>query len=369
MPQLRSNPSAGLAPDVTGDAALNLGTLNPIPTPRKSPPVFALPDISSADATQHLVFHAGGDSGGTNQQTQEKLAAAMATDAPLGQSPAFLLHLGDVVYGASKDAEYLDRFYRAYAGYPNPIVAVPGNHDGEVRSGSDPSSLRAFWANFCAATAAVPGDVAQTGITRTTMTQPGVYWQMTSPLADIIGLYTNSGENGGTLEDGHGDQTQTDFLRTALSGMAAQRAAGSRKALVLATHHPPFSSSGHTGSALMLGQIDAACSVAGIYPDLVLSGHAHNDQIYSRQFTFGPAALTIPYYVCGTLGFGLQPVAEPTGTTTQGTLNGTITYALGAEAYGYLIVQVTAAQITVTIRTMSADGTVSDTDTRSYPLV
>ena len=369
MPQLRSNPSTGLASDVTGSAAANLGTLNPIPVPRKSPPAFTLADISPAVVTQHLVFHAGGDSGGTNQQTQEKLAAAMATDAPLGQSPAFLLHLGDVMYGAGKDAEYLDRFYRAYAGYPHPIVAIPGNHDGEVRSGTDPSSLRAFWANFCAAAAAVPGDVAQTGITRTTMTQPGVYWQMTSPLADIIGLYTNSGENGGTLEDGHGDQSQKDFLGAALAGIAARRAAEPRKALVLATHHPPFSSSGHAGSALLLSQIDASCSTAGVYPDLVLSGHAHNDQIYSRRFTFGGAALTVPYYVCGTLGFGLQAVAEPTGTTTQGTLGGTITYALGKEAYGYLIVQVTASQITVTVRTMSAGGTVSDADTRTYPLV
>ena len=368
MPHLRSNSSTGLAPDVTGDAAANLGTLNPIPVPRKSPPVFALPDISSADATQTLVFHAGGDSGGTNRQIQEQVAAAMATDAPLGHDPAFLLHLGDVMYGANKDADYLDRFYRAYSAYPHPIIAIPGNHDGEVRPGTDPSSLRAFWANFCAATATVPGDVAQTGITRATMTQPGVYWRLTTTLADIIGLYTNSGENGGTLEDGHGDQTQTEFLNTALSGIAAQRAAGPRKALVIATHHPPFSNSGHAGSALMLAQIDAACSASGIYPDLFLSGHAHNDQIHSRQFTFGGAALTVPYYVSGTLGFGLQPVAEPTGTTVQGTLSGTITYALGKEAYGYLIVQVTAAQITVTIRTMSTDGTVSDFDTRTYPL-
>jgi predicted phosphodiesterase len=357
-------------PPLGGDPNAELGTLNPIPQPRVNP-VFDLSQISPKDpngqvGATELVFHACGDSGGTNQPIQEAIALAMAADFQQAV-PSFFLHLGDVIYGPNKDQSYLDRFYRAYASYPAPIVAIPGNHDGEVIPGADPTSLRAFWANFCTATPQPPQGAAQTGLTRMTMTEPGVYWLLRTPAADIFGLYSNTGENAGTLSDGHGDQTQIQFLLQSLQTIASERQTGNRKALIVAMHHPPYSSSGHAGSTLLLSQIDAQCTVAGIYPDLVLSGHSHNYQHYMRSFKFDGAALQVPYLVAGTGGVGLQPVQTPVGSTSV-EASGQITYVNAVSSYGYLVVSVTKTAIDVSMRIVSQAGMAAPFEQFSIPL-
>jgi hypothetical protein len=51
---------------------------------------------------------------------------------------------------------------------------------------------------------------------------------------------------------------------------------------------PPFSGGGgHTGSGQMLKDLDEAFNTAGIAPDAVLSGHAHNYQRFTRTVTVG----------------------------------------------------------------------------------
>jgi hypothetical protein len=57
-------------------------------------------------------------------------------------------------------------FYTPYRHYPGKIVAIPGNHDGEVKTPIDGPSLSAFQANFCAATAEVSPQAAGSGIFR-----------------------------------------------------------------------------------------------------------------------------------------------------------------------------------------------------------
>ena len=250
-------------------------------------------DIIGSEAVQEvqtigeLRFHALGDSGVGHADDAEKVAEYIATDYHPdagGLNPAFLFHLGDVIYGPSKAKHYGEQFYRPYRHYPGKIIAIPGNHDGQSKSAADNPSLNAFIDNFCATSAAVPEQAAGSGIFRETMTQPGVYWMLDAPFARIIGLYSNRLENPGFLE-GHGgaDTSQLQWLRDTLTAIKAMPA----KALVMATHHPPFSSAGHSGSTEMLQSIDNICSAVDVLPDLFLSAHAHSYQLYTDAFADG----------------------------------------------------------------------------------
>jgi len=181
------------------------GTLQPIPAARGDA-TMTLADIigttGSAEIAQsgHLRFHCTGDTGKGVNSPQGDVAEAMALDYDIahpGQSPAFFFHLGDVIYGPGKDNGYRGEFYEPYIHYPGKIIAIPGNHDGEVFPSSDPTTLKAFLANFCATSATVPSIAGS--IFRQTMTQPGAYWLLDAPFAHIIGLYSNAAENPGFL--------------------------------------------------------------------------------------------------------------------------------------------------------------------------
>src|SRR5690242_18850390 len=152
------------------------------------------PGVAEIQNAGEIRFHASGDSGVGSAHVAELVGDDMATDyTPAGgaANPAFLFHLGDVIYGTDKEPHYTDRFYRPYRHYPGKIIAIPGNHDGESKSAADNPSLNAFIGNFCATSAAVPEQAAGSGIFRETMTQPGVYWMLDAPFARIIGLYSN----------------------------------------------------------------------------------------------------------------------------------------------------------------------------------
>jgi calcineurin-like phosphoesterase family protein len=107
-------------------------------------------------------------------------------------NPAFFLHLGDVIYGHEKETLYRDEFYRPYKDYPGKILAVAGNHDGEIFAKTDPTPLKAFLETFCAKSAVVPPIADEVRIFRQTMTQPGVYWLLNCPflqISDCIRIY------------------------------------------------------------------------------------------------------------------------------------------------------------------------------------
>ena len=117
------------------------------------------------------------------------------------------------------------------------------------------------------------------------MTQPGVYFTLNAPFVKIIGLYSNTSETTGVIDGGAAGTQQASFLLAQLQAAAAQRASngGDPFALIFAVHHPPFTiSSQHFPSPQMLQDIDGACKKAGIWPDLVLSGHAHLYERYTR---------------------------------------------------------------------------------------
>jgi len=307
---------------------------------------MTLPEIIGEPGTQEITdvgeirFHALGDSGVGQAVEAEAIGDDMATDfdpSAGGLNPAFLFHLGDVVYGPDKDAHYVDRFYRPYRHYPGKIIGIPGNHDGEERVAADSPSLKSFKANFCAPQAQVPPSAFQSGIFRETMTQPGVYWMLDAPFVRIVGLYSNRLENPGSLDgmnNGVTDTSQTTWLQQTLATIAQ---ANDGKALVIATHHPPFSQSGHSGSAQMNQTIDDACTAAGLTPDLFLSGHAHNYQRYTRRV----GGKQVPYIVVGTGGIARQTVQPASGAPVGPGL----TYDAALEEFGYLLVTISATQL------------------------
>ncbi|SRR5579871_430720 len=166
-----------------------------------------------------LVFHAVGDTGGVNTPTYiEGVTRFMESDfhhAPdAADIPSFFYHLGDVVYYDGESANYWPEFYEPYLGYHAPIVAIPGNHDGDVNPSTGESSLQAFVRNFCAQSAVISPD--NRDAPRRTMTQPNVFWTLNTPLVTIIGLYSNCPEgvrserpSGSGLSRNYGRPTST----------------------------------------------------------------------------------------------------------------------------------------------------------------
>jgi Calcineurin-like phosphoesterase len=121
-----------------------------------------------------------------------------------------LFHLGDVIYGPGKENLYCDEFDRPYQGYPNKIVAIPGNHDGEENQTLDKVSLDAFRQNFCSPVGQQPPFGQKFGFQM--VHQPGPYWLLETELIHLIGLYSNAGETIGTLGNSNLGMHQLDWL-------------------------------------------------------------------------------------------------------------------------------------------------------------
>jgi hypothetical protein len=350
--------------------------LQPVPPPRLQRPRLDLAEVLDPSlvepivAAKRIVFHSVGDTGAAKVNSFQTAADAIAHEASVADSmaldvqeggdsaPAFFFHLGDVVYNFGEGQYYYDQFYEPFRDYDRPIFAIPGNHDGMV-FGPKPDlpqvpSLTAFLRNFCALTPGTSPDAS--GIVRSTMTQPGVYFTLDAPHVSIVGLYTNVLEGPGVIssEGGHypiGDE-QLQFLIAELGRLKPARAAGER-AVILACHHPPVSAdSKHGGTTGLANDIDQACQTAGLWPDAVLSGHAH---LYQR-FTRVVDGREIPYIVSGSGGFA---ATRPQGGLPKAPLTkGEYTLELEPIVeFGYLTVTVdlAARPPTLALRFQSRD--------------
>jgi predicted MPP superfamily phosphohydrolase len=241
--------------------------------------------------SEKLVFHTVGNTGGIKNPHMQMLVAGCMQEqfsTPRVQDrPAFLYHLGDVVYFYGSAENYYSQFYLPYAHYPAPIFAIPGNHDGDVDPDHSAPSLHGFVRNFCAAT--VHHNPEAVDSPRVAMTQPNVYWTLDSPLATFIGLYTNVPE-GGML-----DETQNAWLITELSKAPPDRA------LIVAMHHPIYSLSlrGPMSSEYLAGVMERGAKASGRYPDIVLASHVLNYQRFTRTLS----DRQIPYIVVGAGGY------------------------------------------------------------------
>ncbi len=266
-----------------------------------------------------IVFHSVGDTGATRSTTTQNLVTdALVADCQAAApdvQPAFLFHLGDVVYSFAEAQYYYDQFYEPYRNYPGPVFAIPGNHDGMLPPEPAPgvTSLQTFLRNFCAADFSITPEAVS--LHRTAMTQPGVYFALDAPFVRIIGLYSNALEDPGLISSEnqrypHVPDHQLGFLRAQLRRIKQEAYPG---AVLLAVHHPPFSwsppdakSRVHGGSPLMLAEIDAICEAVGVYPHAFLSGHAHNYQRFTRRKPVGGRDCEVPFVVCGSGGHAVN---------------------------------------------------------------
>lgn len=242
--------------------------------------VLSAADIKSINKAGKIVFHVVGDSGGVNgTETQEALAEQMENqikNAADGAKPAFMYHVGDVVYFNGVSTDYEPQFYDPYKYYPANIFAIPGNHDGDThtRGTDEPDtepSLYGFIKNFCA-DKRQPADESPY---RYTMNQPYPYWRLDAPFVTIIGLYSNV--------DGSLDKAN-DAAKEQYNWYIDQlKAAPKDKCLIVAIHHPCFSlDTAHGGYGEILQDMDNAATKANRKPDVVFSGHVHNYQRFNR---------------------------------------------------------------------------------------
>ena len=320
-----------------------------IPRAKRTPVIKLEEIIGSSGVTaieneKQISFHAVGDTGHENGNAQELVADAMTKDFNISKpekSPAFFLHLGDVIYYDNTDKGYHAQFYVPYKKYPGKIIAIPGNHDGELFKWDNTSTgqkitLEAFQKNFCLKKAAVPS--AAGTIYRQSVSQPAVYWLLKSPFVNIIGLYSNVGENPGYIQGGEAGTKQKTWLNKTLAALRKERATGISKALIIAVHHPPLSHGAHSSSSDMLADIDDSCNKSGIMPDAVLAAHSHDYQRFTRYLSFKNKNIEIPFIVAGTGGRGLSTHVA----AADGSKKGDHTFDKSLRGYGYLTITVSA---------------------------
>jgi hypothetical protein len=325
--------------------------LLPIPDPKRDPKItldeiIGTAGVKEIETAGSISFHAMGDTGHENGSNQELVAEAMTLDYDTlhpAKSPAFFLHLGDVIYYDNTDKGYQGQFYVPYKKYPGKIIAIPGNHDGELfkfdgTSTGQKKTLEAFQRNFCQPKPGIPPDAGT--IYREMISQPGVYWWLNAPFVDIIGLYSNIGEGPGFISGKTVGEKQKDWLIKTLKTVRKQRDKSDPKALVVAVHHPSFSNGGHSGSPLMVADMDDAFKKADVQPDAVLAAHAHNYQRFTRNVKFKNEDWQVPYYVVGTGGRGITPLEIASGQVI-----GDHSYDGSLSGYGYLTITATTKQL------------------------
>jgi hypothetical protein len=269
---------------------------------------------------------------------------------PGGDSvPQFCYHVGDVVYFTGMQADYYDQFYEPYAHYEPPILAIPGNHDGEVDDPKAQTSLDGWVDYFMQETPDV--DPISKDAPRVGLNLPNVYWTLVTPLATIVGLYTNVPE-GGSI-DSVQQQWVTNEFHTAPKD----------RALIVALHHPVFSfDTFHSGSSKMADVLENAIRDTGRVPNLVLSGHVHD---YQRiEMAIAPHGPT-PFIVCGNGGYhNLHAVHSAVGDAAKDT--GAVLKHFADKAWG--VMTLTIDKKTISGKTIEIDklGAVKAGDSFSY---
>ena len=284
--------------------------------------------IQRIKAAKKMVFHATGDTGASSAGSypnEISVADQLTGDcrsSDQANSPAFLFHLGDIVYNFGESMYYYDQFYEPYRDYPAPIFAIPGNHDSFIlpNTPADQTPLTVFSRNFCAEQPTITAEAGS--LHRTAMTQPGVYFTLDAPFVRIIGLFSNALEDPGVISS-EGKRwpsvpdVQLDYLTAQLQRIKKENYAG---AVLLAAHHPPFvyspakgtggAGGNHGSSTQMLAQIDAICAKQGVYPHAFLSGHSHNYQRFLRTVRFGAKDYEVPFIVCGDGGHNVNRMIQ-----------------------------------------------------------
>ena len=302
-------------PDGTASGAAGPRRTCSVPTSsrRSSPP-------------SRISFHAVGDTGASSTAADLQRGDASPTRWPptspadAAAVPAFLFHLGDVIYNFGEAEYYYDQFYEPF----RPTTGRSSRSPATTTAPSPtPTAARSRTFPRCRLSSRTsappaPGKPQDAGgLARTTMTQPGVYFTLDAPFVSIIGLYTNVLEGPGVITDEGGiypalkGDKQYDWLVSELQRLAPLRKALDR-AVILACHHPPASADADARRYHRARERprSGASQQAGFWPDAVLSGHAHIYQRFSRSVD----GREIPYIVAGSGGHDARvPSGEKVG--------------------------------------------------------
>jgi hypothetical protein len=304
-------------------------------------------NIASA---KKMVFHVMGDSGGVKDgEFQDHVAEHMMAElnATNPASPQFCYHVGDVVYFTGMHDDYYGQFYEPYSQYSAPILAIPGNHDGEVDDPTQQTSLDGWVAYFMQPHPDV--DPVSKDAPRVGLSLPNVYWTMDTPYATFIGMYTNVPEHGSI------DSVQQQWVTSEFA------AAPQDRALILSLHHPIYSFDVyHSGSSRMSDVLENAIRDTGRVPNLVLAGHVHDYQVIEQTIS----GTKIPFVVSGNGGYhNLHQVHSNPGDVAPDT-GAVLKYA--AVKWGFLTMTIDAKTISWVSTEIDRTGVVTPGDEFSY---
>jgi hypothetical protein len=331
----------------------------PLPRPLGLPPYhYSLIDnfpaiAANLDAAKKMVLHVLGDSGGVQDgEFQNNVAQQMIKQvAPGGASvPQFCYHVGDVVYFTGMNDDYYAQFYDPYAHYTPPILAIPGNHDGEVDDPTAQTSLDGWVDYFMQPTPDV--DPISKDAPRVGLNLPNPYWTLVTPFATFIGMYTNVPE-GGSI-----DSVQQQWVTNEFATAPTDRA------LILALHHPIFSFDVfHSGSSKMADVLENAIRDTGRVPNLVLSGHVHDYQRIEKMIA--PSGAT-PFIVCGNGGYhNLHAIHSNAGDVAPD--SGAVLKYGADKVWGAMTLTIDKKAISGTTIEIDKSGNVKKGDSFSYP--
>jgi len=334
-------------------------SFQPLPRPLGLPPYhYSLTDnfptiANNIQAAKKMVFHVMGDSGGVQDgEFQNNVAEEMVKQlSPVGlTAPQFCYHVGDVVYFTGMHPDYYQQFYEPYTHYTPPILAIPGNHDGEVDDPTAQTSLDGWVEYFMQERPDV--DPISKDAPRVGLNLPNVYWTLVTPFATIIGMYTNVPE-GGSIDSVQQQWVTNEFATAPMD-----------RALIFALHHPIFSFDiFHSGSSKMADVLENAIRDTGRVPNLVLSGHVHDYQRIEK--TIAPGGPT-PFVVCGNGGYhNLHAIHSNPGDVAPDT--GAVLKYGADKAWGFLTLTIDGKMITGTTTEIDRTGKVNQGDSFNYP--
>ena len=333
-------------------------SFQPLPRPLGLPPYQydigqRFPDIAQgiADAGA-MVFHVVGDSGGVQDgEFQINVADQMidALNSGKGGKPLFCYHVGDVVYFTGMHDDYYAQFYEPYAHYDVPILSIPGNHDGEVDDPSVQTSLDGWVDYFMQAKPDV--DPISKDAPRVQLDLPNVYWTLMTPMATIVGMYTNVPE-GGSI-----DSTQQQWVTNEFATAPTDRA------FILALHHPVYSFDvHHSGSSKMADVLENAIRDTGRVPNLVLSGHVHDYQRIEQKIAGAPT----PFIVIGNGGYH-NLHAVHTAKNGKAPDTGAVLKYYNDKRWGFMTLTIDKNRISGVTTEVDRGGKVYAGDKFSYP--
>ena len=334
-------------------------SFQPLPRPLGLPPyrydiAENFPAIGEAIGEQkRMIFHVVGDSGGVQDgEFQTNVADEMINrlSGPAAEKPLFCYHVGDVVYFTGAHDDYYAQFYEPYAHYDIPIFAIPGNHDGEVDDPSAQTSLDGWVDYFMQAHPDV--DPISKDAPRVQLNLPNVYWTLTTPLATIVGMYTNVPEHGSI------DSTQQQWITNEFATAPKDRA------FILALHHPIYSfDTFHSGSSKMADVLENAIRDTGRVPNMVLTGHVHDYQRIEQ--TIAPDGPT-PFIVAGNGGYhNLHKVHSKIGAKAADT--GAVLRYFTDSCWGFMTLTIDKETIFGVTTEIDRNGQVKQGDSFSYP--